>query len=851
MSESLEKLVCQARDTLEQYSEAATPANRAMLEDMIAQAETVLQGEPLVHLSGSRAFLSMSQKDWAQYMISHPVMYGFDQQPGQMETYGLEKALAWFVQSCTSPMDVAEARPIPAMVFEQDPEDLLLFSQQELNEIRSRLSTDKALQGIFARIKELADRTSAEEIQRIAQATWRDNAQLPACDDLFSDTAKGLNFAVPKDAAALRIRFDFPDGRGWRIRKLRVSGADSGDQQGEMELKTAPGMDAVSSAVTFSVQGSNMYTLHFMVDQREKLAEDIRVLLCFDDLHGAEIGRQALTYNRKAWYPAFSFNLDMQCNAICYAMTGEVSYARKAITLMLLFLDDFAQGVLHWLVFNSRPEGRDNYGAVQAGRNLAATAMTYAMVRQHMTAAETRHLTKLCAFLMHDVLDLRDRTCLTDERAQRGTGNWQTDMCIGAAMLAASVPGIPHRKIWIMNAEKILAAQMNVNLNADGSWPESLRYHHAALEHFCTFARFWEHETGENWFTAHRLDRMFAFSTGAQLPPCNYFDKRISTPPFGDHKLGNGGEYHLLSNWAARVSEDDPQLGAQMLDTWHRAGCPAKAPSGESIVAELLLTSTASAPQSCDTSYRTCSRHFPDAGLTLLRNASACLAVMCSPRKIGHGHLDQGSFIYYWQGNPLVMDSGIEGYFDATTQWHICSLSHACMLFASDKVPEADSTAINLSAGNYSRRRGWCDTPISSELLDLSLNGEHQQIRMRIADPDGRGTHIRQITLEADGAVLIEDRVEDYSGEVLFSLPMLVKEAVLTRQDGQVSVHGVGYDGADLQVEIGSTIQDIWTEEGRITPMHPGTEPQSMPFLRIKANAAAGFAVRLCGMNKG
>lgn len=851
MKESLEELVRRARRALEQYGEAATPANRAMLENMIVQAETILRGEPLVHLSGSRAFLHMSQEDWIQYIISHPVMYGFDQQPGQMETYGLEKALAWFVQSCTSPMDTAEARTIPAMAFEKDTEDLLLFSRKELDDIRSRLSTDKEAQGIFAQIKELADRTSAEEIQRIAQATWRGNAQLPACDDLFSDTAKGLNFAAPKDAVTLRIRFEFPDDRGWRVRKLRVSGADSGDQQGEPELKATPGVNTVSSAVTFPMQGGNMYTLHFTVDQREKLAEAIRIILYFDNQHGAEIGRRTLSYNHKAWYPVIFFNLDMQCNAICYALTGEVSYARKSIALMLLFLDDFAQGVLHWLVFNSRPEGRDNYGAVQAGRNLAATAMTCAMVRQHMTAEETSHLTELCTFLMHDVLDLRDRTCLTDERAQRGTGNWQTDMCIGAAMLATAVPGIPHRKMWIMNAEKILSAQMNVNLNGDGSWPESLRYHHAALEHFCTFARFWKHETGENWFTAHRLDRMFAFSIGTQLPPCNYFDKRISTPPFGDHKLGSGGEYHLLSSWAAQVSEDDPQLGAQMLDTWHRAGCPAKAPSGESIVAELLLTSTPSAVLPCNTSYRTCSRHFSDAGLTLLRNASACLAVMCSPHKIGHGHLDQGSFIYYWQNNPLVMDSGIEGYFDATTQWHICSLSHACMLFASDKAPEEDSTAINLSAGNYSRRRGWCDTPVSSELLDLSLNGEQQRIRMSIADPDGRGRHIRQITLEADGSVLIEDRVEGYSGEVLFCLPMLVKEAVITRQDGQVSVRGVGYDGADLQVEICSTIQDIWTEEGRITPMHPGAEPQGMPFLRIKAAAESGFTVRLFGMNKG
>lgn len=453
---------------------------------------------------------------------------------------------------------------------------------------------------------------------------------------------------------------------------------------------------------------------------------------------------------------------------------------------------------------------------------------------------------------MQDVLDLRDRTCLTDERAQRGTGNWQTDMCIGAAMLAAAVPGIPHRRLWILNAEKVLAAQMNINLNQDGSWPESLRYHHAALEHFCTFARFWAHETGENWFTKHRMDRMFAYTAGTQLPPCPYFDGLISTPPFGDHRLGNGNEYQLLGTWAEQVAQSNPQLGAQMLDTWQRAGCPVLQPWGESVVAELLLNTSdgIAASTVCDPSYRTQSRQFPDAGLTLLRRdkGNTCLAVMCSPRPIGHGHLDQGSFIYYWKGIPLVMDTGIESYFDATTQWHISSLSHACMLFASPEVEHKENTSINLSVGGYTRKHGWCDTPRSAELLALSTNGETQSIRMRIADPDSRGEHIRQLILDADGSVLIKDQVNTYTGDVLFCMPMLAKQAVVSQENGHTSVRGIGYDGVDLLVEVLSPFKDIWTESGRTTPIHPGDMPQTMPFLRIRADAAAGFIVKLQGV---
>ena len=852
MKEKLEQLLAQAREALARYGSIATPTNRAMLEDMISQAETILRGEPLVHTSGSRAYLTMTHEDWCRFAIAHPVMLAFNHKQGRHETYGLQDALAWFIKSVTEPEDPAIPREVPEMTFEHDPEDLLLFTLEEFDYIRRNYQTDKQLRAAYEKIHQISDRISDEQLETIWHATWKDHARLPADAELFSDTSKGFTFSAPQSAAKMHVRFVFPDDRGWKVRKLRIGSADAQDQYGEEELIASPGSCTLASDVCFEVVGGSLYTLHFTVNQTEKLEKDIRAEVTFEDQSGAPAGTETFPYNRKAWYPSGGFNLDMQSCALRYALTGDTHYARKAIRQMLLFMDDFSQGVLHWLVYGSRPEGRDSYGAVQAGRNLAALAMTYVLVRMHMTDEETALFNHLSNFLMQDVLDLRDRTCLTAERAQRGTSNWQTDMCIGAAMLAAAVPGIPHRRLWILNAEAVLSAQMSINLNNDGSWPESLRYHHAALEHFCTFARFWQHETGENWFTAHRMDRMFAFTAGTQLPPCSYFDGRISTPPFGDHKLGNGSEYYLLGMWAEQVAQDDPQLGAQMLDTWQRAGCPTLKPWGESVTAELLLNAAdgVAASTACDPSYRTQSRHFPDAGLTILRRdeGNSCLAVMCSPRPIGHGHLDQGSFIYYWQGAPLVMDTGIESYFDASTQWHLSSLSHACMLFSAHAGDQKENTSVNLSAGGYTRRHGWCDVPRSSQLLDLSLNGETQHIRMRIDDPDGRGNHFRQLTLEADGSVLIEDQVETCSGDVLFCLPMLVENMVITQADGRTVVRGAGYDGVDLLVEILSPIKDIWTESGRTTPVHPGSDPHLMPFLRVRADAAAGFTVRLQGI---
>lgn len=853
MKTKLEQLLLQARDALQQYGTQATPANRAMLEDMIQQAETVLRGEPLVVTSGSRAFLSMDQEAWCRFVISHPVMLAFDHTPGQHETYGLESALAWFIKSCTAPEDAAPPRDAPQMIFERDPDDLLLFSQTQFEQLRQSAQTDERLRTACEKIWRISDRMDDDRLETIWYATQTHPTHLPDSIELFSDTAKGFTFSAPQKGRRMHVRFTFPDGRGWKVRRLRVGSADTQDQYGEEELVVPPGCCTATSAVCFDIVGGSLYTLHFAVNQCEKLEKEIVCEAIFEDESGMHAGTDTFPYNRKAWFPSGSFNLDMQCCALRHALTDDVRYARKAIRQMLLFMDDFAQGVLHWLVYASRPEGRDSYGAVQAGRNLAALAMTYVLVRRHMTDAETEAFNGLCRFLMQDVLDLRDRTCLTDERAQRGTSNWQTDMCIGAAMLAAAVPGIPHRKLWILNAEKVLSAQMLINLNADGSWPESLRYHHAALEHFCTFARFWQHETGENWFKTHRMDRMFAFTAAAQLPPCSYFGGRISTPPFGDHKLGNGHEYDLLGMWAEQVAQDDPSLGAQMLDTWHRAGSPVPEPRGEGVVAELLLVSSGSSAPSegFDPSYRTQSQHFPNAGITLLRRdeGNTCLAVMCSPKKIGHGHLDQGSFLYYWHGVPLVMDTGIESYFDASTQWHLSSLSHACMLFAAPHRTASENTEVNLSAGSYTNRHGWCDTPRSSELLALSMGTAEQSIRMKIADPEGRGSHIRQLTLEEDGAVLIGDQVDACTGDVLFCLPMVARSVSITREDHRTVVRGVGYEGVDLLVEILSPVRGVWTETGRTTPVHPGDTPHLTPFLRVRADAGDGFTVRLRGVD--
>lgn len=857
----LEQLVMEAETALKESADCTTHADQNALAYMIHQAQKVLRGEEVLSVSGSREFMEMGESYLAEWMYSHYVMFGFGREEGKAEEYyGLKPALEYFRQkACHEKIAVKRESPDNLFYFDSGRKDYLLFSEEEWKRIRSRIKHDRRWKEQYEKIQAIADRHTLDEIDEIRRATWGVAAPMEAGSggitekDLYSDTAKGVSFFVPEGTAGTCLGFTLPENdadiQEFALCAIRIAAADGIEWEigGKTPILLGKERANWEYPEILRLKPGELYTLHFRVNQRRKLKKGIQVKLRYLDANGSNKGEFLWEYNRKAWYPVHTFNLDMQCNAICYAVTGDFIYARKAIYQMLLFMDDFCQGATFWMRYNKRPEGRDNYGAVQAGRNLCSVAMTYVFIKDALAGSDRMHFVRLAEYMLNYVFDLRDRTCLPPERAQRGTSNWQTDMCIGAALIAAAIDEIPYRKQWIRNAKAVLSAQLACNLNADGSWPESLRYHHAALERFCTFARFWEHETGEDFFRDNHLERMFAYSIGVQMPPYAYFGNRIGTPPFGDHCLGGGKEYHILSGWIRKAGEVDPVLAAGMRETWERAGMPVREPGGEMVVAEILLAIEEAEKDTGmeDESYRTKSRAFPDAGLYLFRRvqSGACLAVMCNERKIGHGHLDQGSFLFYYHNVPLIMDSGIEGYFDATTQWHISSYSHACLLFEAANEPVREETAeINLSAGNFAKRRGWCDTPGIARLLGYHMGAGHEQIRMEMVNHQNGGVHRRTIAYKEDHAIVIEDEVREFEGEVMFCLPMLLKAAELDFSDGYVRAEGKGYYDVGLKVESLRKVKRAWIDWGRVTPMHPGSE-MKIPFLRMIADAGIGFEI--------
>ena len=410
------------------------------------------------------------------------------------------------------------------------------------------------------------------------------------------------------------------------------------------------------------------------------------------------------------------------------------------------------------------------------------------------------------------------------------------------------------------NSEAVLRAQLDYKLNADGSWPESLRYHFASLEHFSLYARLWERESGENWFVSKNANMpglldMFRYPLYTQTPPYAYFNDCIATPPFGDHKLGNGSEFALYGLYCDQVAQYDSDTAQKMYATWCRAKKPVKGFWGESVTLENLMYPSTSQGQtnSVDSLDLTSCASFPDSGIYVFRDHFGTpkenyLAVMSSPKKIGHGHKDQGAFIYYYHCIPVIMDSGIEGYFEASTPWHICSYSHAVMQFEAPPHGPIEKTAgfINLSAGTYSLERGWNDGPDCSKVTQLCLrdkNDNCESISMEIKNSKGDGIQHRTITIDhLAETVTVQDTVTDFSGKVLFNLPILAKSAV---QNGN-EILADGYYGVKIKITIHSKAESVVIEPGRATPMAPDANDHTdLLYLRIKAKAEDGVAITI------
>lgn len=790
--------------------------------------------------------------------------------------------------------------------FSQD--DTLFYTSEDWEKLKKEVQKDSIKIKAYAQIKECADSNTLEDIRR----TYKDYMEEVPYEELntryslWSSTGKTVNFFTPKEIAYAKIKITLPslenksDGLGhvW-LDNIGIFSADGEDVEiknsdfelgeriplhwiektvgnGVVKLEDREKFCKVGKKSLFLQNPSNMdeagieyaqrldlkqskgYTLFFDAKLDGKCKKGLEVTITYFDAMDKEIGDFVYYFNKKSFLSSMNYPLTAQCDAICYVMTDDIDYAKKAKIAILFSLNDFCQGAEHWMIENTRPDQSDAYGAVQGGRILCSLASAYSLIKKAdcFEEAEKKQFYALVDYMLTYMLDLRNRTELSIEDAQRNCSNWQTDMCAGVVMMMLVLEDFPNRKMWLDNAIYILRAQLEFNINPDGSWPESIRYHFAALERFGILAKSLKINTGEDWLRETKLAEMFGYGVQVQTPPYVFFNGHRSTPPFGDHVLKDGSEYAILGSYINDIKEIDVSMAQDMYETWENAGKPLKTLKTEAIAIENLFCSDYKDLTRINKLQLTSCKDYKDSGIYLFRrnygtDDESYIAVMASSSKIGHGHLDQGSFLLYYKKIPLIMDSGAEGYFDSSTQWHISSYSHACMQFQTKQTEiKADQKrAINLSAGTFSLEKGWVDVPHTSKVIACEMGGDTESITIEILNPEGQGRHIRKISIfHEESLYLIEDRVEDFEGEVLFNLPVVSKSCEL---DVNQCVAAQGYYGVDMEIKFNSKVKNIWLEEGRTIAFFPSEKPVGMlKYIRAVANARDGFCVILKPVDK-
>ena len=771
----------------------------------------------------------------------------------------------------------------------------LFLTADERDDFIKRVSSDRSLREMLERIRECADRLTLEDVKAElgCMDPKPDFDKLNSRFYMWSTTDKFRTVVSPEDARYAQLSFvlssadNEEDGLGhvW-LDDVRVypqngddwSVANSGFEEGDsmpsgwesdpisgkpeswretrypfcgagkaslyMKNPTAQDCARVKHKELIEVSGGESHTVMFMGKIDGKLKEGVWAVFDFYDENKEYIGTERVNFNRTSTLNSSHFALPMQCDAIMYYFTGDIDYAVKAKYEMLMLLNDFNQGAEHWRMTDTRPDGCDAYGGVQGGRIASVIAEAYSLIKYAgvFSEEETKKFMDQLDYFIDYLWDLRPRIELNSDDVQKWAGNWQTDMACGTAMLAMAAPEWEYSREYMVSACYFLKCQLMEHINPDGSFPESMRYHMATLSRYAVYAKAVKNSTGDDLFEI--LVNMFSYPARVRTPEYDFNGGSPDTPVFGDHSMTCGQCFDLFGLYYGAVSEYDKDIAALMYDTWKKAGKPRRVLNSENIAMENLFAPCENETEQSDVPPLCRTEAYPYIGTYVIRGKNTYFAVTAPKVFVGHGHYDMGSFVLMKNGVPLVIDPGIESYFDSSKDWYVSSSSHSVMQFArtGGRKTELSPFDINLLKTEYSAAEGWNDTERTVKSAELTDDEETETIRIvtENSDKETGGKWIRTIThIRAEDRYEIEDTVEEFSGELRWSLVTAMEEL---RIDGNC-VYGKGRSGIDLKIEFEGETPLMSVERGRCQKQF---ECEGTPYASIlRAVGKNGFKVRI------
>lgn len=516
-----------------------------------------------------------------------------------------------------------------------------------------------------------------------------------------------------------------------------------------------------------------------------------------------------------------SYTIIMQRAAILAMLADSdaerTRYAKIAKTYIYLFLDEFNQGVENWLAYDNRPDGIDAYGAVQGGRGAGSLATAYSLVKNMkdadgnpiFTEAEKEELTESAYYLMRDLNDIRDRYELSYEETSSGGTNWASDMNMGAAMLGLAFDDtMEDARAHFYNGMRVDEAMLLVNIRKDGSWPESLRYHNAAISKLAVMAKCLRASTGFDWYANKDLEfyRSFDYLTYIQTP--RYASGNASTPFFGDHNLSKGDELYMCGLYYDEVADSHPDVALRMYATWVNAGTPAPSLSGDDNQLQALFGHTVdindygnykdSLTNLGSTDY---AKYF---GMYIMRNnfmekgSESYLVTVIQDEETGHNHKDQLSFIMYADNVPLVVDPGSSpSYWGGSKSNYIGNTQHSLVAYAQDN---KDFEQDNDDDANF--LSDFYDTGVTSELRGFYMSDSLDVSKGTTSHTKADGELKRDIAFIKNGfeAVVVWDQVTGAEENgTMMNLPLYTRcENAITRNGNKFTAKMFG--GIDLEI---------------------------------------------------
>lgn len=476
-------------------------------------------------------------------------------------------------------------------------------------------------------------------------------------------------------------------------------------------------------------------------NNKEPLYDDsgVRIIIHWYDKDGTEISSSTRWHNKRAG----TGPLANQADAIVYFMTGDITYAKKAKYGILLKLNDLAQGAEEWIMRNTRPNEVDAYGGVQIGRNLCVLAQSYSLIKNSGVFSEYEQelYESLLSENIRFVADGRDRSELTPETFSN-VGNWATDSWAGTALSVMALPEYKDSRQYLDNAHRLLSNQIDCAIGENGTYPESTRYMWAGITRFALYAYCNGSYEGMDTFGKTYLSRLFDYAIDVLTPFYSYIN-RSSNPNFGDNSLREGS-FGVAAAYLDQINKVNPELAQKIYRAWENQGKPAISYSSEEPgFPGLFVPVEFEADPSFKLDLKTQANYRESIGPIFRQNYGVqgkemYFAINTPERALAHMHNDLGSIIFYANSEPMIMDPGVESYFDNTSLgWFKGSQSHSVLQFK-------NTNGEYVSAPNPSSAQAEIQEFVSNSNIDYtkiriphyignSLTGTHIGTQMRHA----------------------------------------------------------------------------------------------------------------------